>query len=257
MKMENIQTKEAQWILKEKYGGVESAAFLHDCERLRNGEPVDYIIGWKPFLDCRIDLSFRPLIPRPETEYWTEKIIAMIREQVVVKETLSVLDAFAGSGCIGIAIAKAFPQARVTFVDSAPQTALQIEKNCVLNTIAQERVEIVEADVLHVPLGTFDVVVANPPYIAEDGREARVALNVHQYEPHAALYGGGDGMSMIRPFTHRIEHLLNPGGLFAMEFDDIQREVLEVLFARETSIEATFHKDQYGKDRYCIAQKDD
>ena len=70
----NLQN-EIRWLLEEKHGGKRTEAAEKDIARLEKGEHIDYVIGWVEFLGCKIDLSQKPLIPRPETEYWTEKFL--------------------------------------------------------------------------------------------------------------------------------------------------------------------------------------
>ena len=105
--------KETEWLLKEKHNGEKTSAFFDDCERLKSGEPLAYVIGFVHFLDTKIWLDAKPLIPRPETEYWVKKAI----ETVCAEELLTILDMCAGSGAIGVAVAKARSLARVDFVE--------------------------------------------------------------------------------------------------------------------------------------------
>src|SRR5690606_3792595 len=79
----NTYTREERQLLDEKYAGKPSDAFEADRVRLASGEPLAYVIGWQPFLGLQIHLDSRPLIPRPETEDWSEKVCAMLSEASV------------------------------------------------------------------------------------------------------------------------------------------------------------------------------
>src|SRR3989344_6047888 len=130
-----------RWLIQDKYSGVINKQKLkNDFRRLKKGEPIDYIIGWKPFLGCKIDLSFRPFIPRLETEYWAEIAIAQIKKLMAkdgglrIKD-VRVLDLFSGSGAIGIAVLKNSPKVRVDFGEINPKFIKQIKKNFKLNKV--------------------------------------------------------------------------------------------------------------------------
>lgn len=146
-----MKNQETAWLLKDKYHGVESEAFQADCARLESGVPLAYLIGSVPFLDCTIYLDSHPLIPRTETEYWVEQAIAVIKSQSSSRDleleteggpasSLHILDLCAGSGAIGVAVAKAEPSAHVTFAEIDPAHLPTIEKNIVANLSVNRKV---------------------------------------------------------------------------------------------------------------------
>jgi len=102
--------REVKWLLDEKYEGALTQKAKRDIRRLKKGYPLPYLIGNQPFLNCKIDLAYKPLIPRPETEYWAEMLIKDLkpacRQAGLTQKPLKVLDMFSGSGCIGVAILK-------------------------------------------------------------------------------------------------------------------------------------------------------
>jgi release factor glutamine methyltransferase len=108
-------SKEERQLLDEKYAGNAAAeGFKDDRKRLAAGEPLAYVIGWQPFLGLKIYLDSRPLIPRPETEWWTEELIKHLNERFG-DAPFRLLDLCAGSGAIGIAVLAMMPGARVSF----------------------------------------------------------------------------------------------------------------------------------------------
>lgn len=244
--------QEIEWLLREKYQGVWNTKTDRDVQRLLRGEPVDYVIGWMPFLGCHIDLSQRTLIPRPETEYWTERAIAVMRAR---KHTpLRVLDLFSGSGAIGIAVLTHLPHARVDFGDSDSRSYSQILKNIGINKIAKKRVRVFRTNVFAPISGRYDFILANPPYLAR-ARTHRVAPSVKKYEPAVALWGGRNGLTLVLRFLKEAPAHLAPGGELWMEFDSHQKPAIAKLLKRFGYASFSFHKDQFGKWRYCVAQK--
>src|SRR3990167_81630 len=165
MKTKSLEFKrDTAWLLRDKYHGYLTENFFYDIYRIKMGEPIDYVIGWLPFLGCRIDLSFRPFIPRTETEFWTKNAIedAKLRFR---NRAIKVLDIFAGSGSIGIATLKHILRVKVDFAEIDKNFCQQIEKNLVLNQIVLDRSRIICSDIFSDICGKYDLILANPPYV--------------------------------------------------------------------------------------------
>lgn len=257
------KNQEERWLLEEKYDGVGNEAFHADLKRLQAGEPLGYIIGHLPFLDCQIYLDSRPLIPRPETEYWVEKAIAAVKEKVSSSQTrrnLRILDLCAGSGAIGVAVAKAVPEAEVTFaeIDSAHLPTIQknLESNINISegSIRMDQYEVVESDLFEKVEGKFDFILTNPPYI--DPVIDRTEESVKSHEPHLALYGGQQGMEIIYTILKDSINYLNADGQLWIEHEPEQSAAIQNS-AEAAGFRAITHKDQYGVDRFSVLNKVD
>src|SRR3989338_8268547 len=172
--------REEYWLLKEKYHFLKDKHFQQDINRIRQGEPVDYVIGFKKFLGCIIDLSKRPLIPRAETEFWVKEAIAIIKQEK--RKTIKVLDIFSGSGCIGIALIAKISNATVVFADKSQNAIEQIKINATINHLPQKKIKIVMSDVFNNVSGRFDYIFLNPPYIPVKNKK-KVVASVFSYEP--------------------------------------------------------------------------
>src|SRR4051812_44190308 len=115
--MDEISREDIAALIRDKYQGNDrDERFDADCARLAEGEPLDYVIGWIPFLDLRIRLDSHPLIPRPETEWWTNELIAHLHERFG-DSAFAFLDLRAGSGAIGLSVLSTFPNAEVSFAE--------------------------------------------------------------------------------------------------------------------------------------------
>lgn len=234
-------TKDEAWLLAEKYGGVPTAAFAEDCTRLSTGEPLAYIIGSVPFLSTTIYLDSRPLIPRPETEYWTEGVIDDVREV----SPLRVLDLCAGSGCIGIAIKKAIPHATLDLIESNVAHHPTIEKNIAQNLPSDSSVRVLGGDLFLCVNGeTYDLIVSNPPYIGTDYVD-ETDTSVLAYEPEDALFAGSDGLAVISRIIDDAPRHLRPGGSLYIEHEPRHSDDIEKL-AKGIYTHVETKKDQYG-----------
>lgn len=242
-------SQEEGWLLAEKYNGEQSNAFLADLSRLQAGEPLAYLIGSIPFLDCTIYLDSKPLIPRTETEFWTESLIKVIKSTSL--SSPKVLDLCAGSGAIGVAVAHSIPDAELTFVELEAAHLETIQKNYLKNVISEDRARVMAGDLFttveELPLGKFDFIISNPPYINPE-LSHQTEDSVKNHEPALALYGGVDGMELIKKIIIEAPDFLNPGGQLWLEHEPEQVEAIKNLASPHFTV--TTHLDQYQIARF-------
>ncbi len=234
--------KEIAWLLEDKYAGIKTEEFETDLSLLKSGVPLAYVIGWTPFLNTKIWLDSRPLIPRPETEYWVEKATSELKSKNIREP--KVLDLCAGSGCIGVAVLKAIPEAVVDFVEIDKIHHKTIYKNILENEIDLNRTNIFGGDLFENITEKYDMILTNPPYIDPKLSE-RIQNSVKTHEPEIALFGGTDGMEIIEKIILEAPKHLNPGGILYIEHEPEQTEKIKSL---SPNIEAL--KDQFGVERY-------
>ena len=246
-----LNPKEVEWLLKEKFNGVETPEFHADVLRLKGGEPLAYVIGWIPFYDCKIDVSLHPMIPRPETEFWVERAVGELR--ALGKPTLRLADTFSGSGCIGIALLKHLPNATVDISEFDPKLTEQLRINVRLNDIDEARANCAQADALSALTGTYDAIFANPPYI-DPAAIPEMDESVINFEPHLSLFAGERGLDYVKIIITDGGKFLNDGGTFYVECDAHQRAWIEELLVG-TPWKHEFWLDQYDQVRFLILRK--
>jgi len=237
--------KEEKWLLDEKYGGEETPEYQTDKERLAKVEPLGYVIGSVPFLGLSISLDSKPLIPRTETEWWTEQLLQSWTSDV----QLSFLDLCAGSGAIGCAALAKLPRAQVYFGEIDPAHEATIAKNIRENDLDESRADIRIGDLFE-PFGDmqFDVIAANPPYIPA---ERTLPVSVAEYEPAHALFAGDDGLDLIRRIAIALSAHLKKGGVAWIECDSAHAKAACVLFSAQ-ELSAEIRTDQYGEERILV-----
>ncbi len=160
--------------------------------RAREGEPLAYIIGEWDFCGMTLSVTRDVLIPRDDTMAVTE--LAM-KKAMFLEQNPRVLDLCAGSGCIGLAVAHKVKDARVTLGEVSPE-AIRVAKKNIADQKLSGRVSCIQLDVRQPAakfLGTFDLIVSNPPYVTT-GEYERLDPSVRDYEPRMALDGGADGL---------------------------------------------------------------
>lgn len=191
------------------------------------GEPVAYLIGEWEFYGLPLDISESVLIPRPDTEVLVDRALTYLKTVAEPR----VLDLCAGSGCIGLALAKNAPESHVV-LGELDEGALRICRQNIRRNDLTGRVVSLQLDAREKPpahLGEFDCIVSNPPYIP-DGDIAGLDASVRDYEPHLALRGGADGLDFYRAIAGHWTTALRVGGRLLFEVGIGQAdEVLRIM----------------------------
>lgn len=215
--------------------------------RLR-GEPIQYIAGETEFYGLPFRVTPDVLIPRPETEILVEKAL----EVAGCRDQSRIVDVGTGSGCIAVALAKALNSNRVTAIDSSP-TALEVARDNAQRIGVNVRFL---AGNLLTPVAeeAFDLVVSNPPYVPEEERDS-LAVEVRDYEPPLALFGGHDGLDVYRRLIPAAHAALVPDGWIALEIGFAQSEAIERLLAASGFHAIEFTPDLQGIPRVASAQR--
>ena len=195
--------------------------------RRKLGEPLAYILGEWDF--CGMTLTVTPdvLIPREDTMAVTE--LAM-KKAMFLEQNPRILDLCAGTGCIGLAIAHRVKDARVTLGELSPG-AIRVAKKNIADQKLSGRVSCMMVDAKKPVakfLGTFDMIVSNPPYVTRAEMET-LDPSVRDFEPHMALDGGEDGLDFYRAILVNFTPALKPGGYICFEFGMGQFDAVRAL----------------------------
>jgi release factor glutamine methyltransferase len=176
-------------------------------------EPVAYIVGHREFWGLEFDVTPAVLIPRPETELVVEEALASLPRRDTVRH---IIDVGTGSGCLAVTLAVEFPPARVTATDTSHEALAVAYRNADRHNVIG-RITFVQADVLQEVTGPADLIVSNPPYVPACDA-ATLQPEVARYEPSSALYGGPDGLEVIRRLVGSARQHLAAGGWLIIEF---------------------------------------
>jgi release factor glutamine methyltransferase len=201
------------------------AVFREMIRKRADGMPVAYLVGYREFYSLPFAVSPAVLIPRPETETLVMQALGVMRSM----ESPHVLDIGTGSGCVAIVLAKHHKSARLTAVEvSAP--ALELASANAKRHGLADRVTFLEGDLFGPVNGhAFDVILSNPPYIA-DAEFAALDPGVRDFEPRSALAGGPDGLAFYRRIAAESAGHLSPGGTVMVEIGATQGPTVRELF---------------------------
>ena len=223
---------------------------LRDLTKRRGrGEPLQHLLGTVEFCDLDFKSDSRALIPRPETEDLTRKLLA--REWPT---GAAILDLGCGSGVIGLSLAHGLmgKAVSVTLADLSPEALTLAKENAIVLPEGSE-VRFVESDLFSAIDGSYDLVAANLPYIP-DADETELSREVRR-DPALALYGGPLGTEIMERFLRESSAYLNPGGLIAMEFGIGQAETLRLLAEDLGYDPVEIQSDLGGIERFLFATK--
>lgn len=218
-------------------------------------EPLQYILGTQEFCGLEFNVNPAVLIPRPETEL----LVEYIAQRISAERQATIVDVCTGSGCIAAAIARLRPCARVIATDLS-NPALAVARQNATRHAMGERITWLEGDLLR-PLaeqgleGRIDVIVSNPPYIAED-EWLTLQPEVRLFEPRAALVAGPQGTELHERLLQEAARYLAPGGALIMEIGAGQARAMQRIVGQIP--EYRFHQlvyDAAGLERVVIVER--
>jgi release factor glutamine methyltransferase len=219
------------------------------ARRLRH-EPIQYILGHVDFIGLTIRVGPGVLIPRPETEFMVEHTLKSLTS---VPRPLTILDLCTGSGCIALAMAKAFPGSMVYGIDISESAIGFANENAEINGI--ENVTFLQGDLyMPVPDGVaFDLIISNPPYI-KSGQIEGLQPEVRDWEPLASLDGGRGGLDYYRRIIPGARKFLAGNGMLVLEIaPDVAQDVKD--FAVMAGfLDVTVINDYSGRERVLTAR---
>lgn len=211
-------------------------------------EPLQHITGTAAFRHLELAVGPGVFVPRPETEIVVQFAIDALHENPVPSPVA--IDLGTGSGAIAVAMASEVPRARVFAVERSPEAYAWASRN----VEGVENLTLVQGDLqtaFDELRGTADVVISNPPYVPDDAIPRDLEVRLH--DPDQALYGGVDGLDVVRVISHRAQQLLRPGGLLVLEHGEYQGEQVRRILHDDGWRAAATHEDLTRRDRATTA----
>jgi len=225
--------------------------FYNAIERLKNQEPIQYIIGETEFYGLPFIVNDSVLIPRPETEELVQWIIEDLKK-IKIKESdgLNLIDIGTGSGCIAVSLAKSLPEFKVYGLDVSEKALGVAKNNAIQNNVS---VDFIEADVLNwispFKKQRFNIIVSNPPYVREIEKHG-IKDNVLKYEPHVSLFvNDDDSLLFYRKIVEIANQILTPNGLIYFEINEYLGDEMINLLNGKGFVEIELKQDIYKKNR--------
>ena len=232
---------------QESVEAAEAERLLAMAERMARHEPLQYVTGHCDFCGIEIATARGALIPRPETEQLVDTVCEWARGRMGLK----VLDIGTGSGCIAVALSEKLDGAEVVGIDVSDEALAVARRNVEGHGMELRKVDILTAEAGDI--GTFDIVVSNPPYVMERER-ASMERNVLDYEPGRALFvPDDDPLVFYRRITELCRRglLADGGGLF-FEINEALGGEMKSMMESAGFRDVAIKKDYLGKDRMAV-----
>lgn len=212
-------------------------------------EPLQHLLRRAPFMTFELEVGPGVFVPRPETQSLAEHASAHAQAIGVGEGGPRIVDLCSGSGALAIALARAVPWATVTAVEASPEAVSYLERNVEALAPGVAVVHSSVADYARVVGGhSVDMIVANPPYVPD--HEVPNEPEVADFDPPMALFGGPDGLDVVREIVALALGALRPGGVLMMEHSNIQGDVIATLLRDEGFRLVSTEKDLVGRDRF-------
>lgn len=254
MTFKTVFEEQCELIARVKYAndisGARKSDFERDVERLRDNEPIEYILGRAQFLGLEIDMTAKPMPPREETAFWVEKAIASLPQN----KELRIADLFAGSGNVGTAVLAGLPLASVEFHELDSNLLPGIERTLELNYIDKERASFHASNALEGLTGEYDAIFAVPPYVAREDL-AELDPEMVKHEPHLAFFADEGGRAFHRMLIEQGGAHLKEGGVLFMETDMGHLEGTKTMLEGTKWSKVEFWPDPYGEFTNVVLTK--
>lgn len=234
---------------------AESAATRRLVERRVGREPLQYILGTQEFCGLEFSVNQAVLIPRPETEL----LVEYVAQRISLERQAVIVDVCTGSGCIAVAIARQRPCARVIATDLSNPSLAVARRNAVRHAVG-ERITWLEGNLLEALTGLeleghVDVIVSNPPYIAE-AEWVTLQPEVRLFEPRGALVAGPQGTELHERLLQEAGRYLSPGGALIMEIGAGQAPAMRRIVERIPGYKLQrLIYDEAGLERVVIVER--
>lgn len=232
----NQYEKDVEYLKKYLKGNINDG-----IEKLKQGIPVQYIVGNVDFYGNVIEVNKNVLIPR----YETEELVFRTYQRIKDIKNLKIIDLGTGSGCIAITLSKLL-NTSVDAVDISKEALEVAKRNAKNNNV---NINFYLGDMLEPVTGKYDVIISNPPYIAYSEEIMDIVKN---NEPHLALYAENDGLACYEKILSTCSKYLNDDALIAFEIGQYQGEAIKQLAFKYLNCTVEIEKDYQDKDRYVF-----